>query len=485
MRRHLPTTTIRVLGRLAWTTLALASCAAPSTDSSQAAKGAGTTRLPTPNLPVPLEASVPANGPDANSPDVEDPPEDPSPVHGTLTARAIHRDSGGVHDLDAYALVEARVNDPDTDPWNAYVSGRVARDLDGGISDGASPFHSLDDTHGDLMHARLYEAWIEARATGLETLRLGRQELWDTPEWVRFDGLLVETPPEGDWKRQLGFYGGQPARLESHDGGDSVWGAWLKQRPWAGGRTRLDVMNLEDEERLGSDQNTLLSADVRQQVGAELGIQGAYTLLEGSPRDLDLRANWARAEDGWVGQLRYHRLLNEQHVLAEEFDPFSTALLTYEPYWTAGALLSKSFAGGLDLQGGWDVRRLNDAADEGVFNREYERGFLTGAVHDVLVDGCSVTLTGERWVGAGSELDSWGMDVTQAWSRDVSASVGTYYSMYKEDFLLGQEHQDVRTWYAKLKLRSDPTLTWTFGLDHEVNEIDTYDTITVRAAWSF
>ncbi len=481
MSRHRLSTTTRWSGRLAGIALALAACAAPSPDVPQPAPGAVAMRLPTPNLPVPLGASVTPHGAQALPPDVED----QSPVHGTLTTRFIARESDDFRDKDLIALVEASVNDPDTDSWNAYVSGRVARDLDGGIDDDGSPFHGIDDTHGDRTHGRLYEAWVESRATGLDVLRVGRQELWETPEWVRFDGLRVETPPEGGWKRQFGFYGGRPARLDSSESGDSVWGAWLKQRPWTGGSTRLDVMNLSDEERLGSDRNTLLSADVRQQFGTELGMAAAYTWLEGSPRELDLRATWTRPETGWVGQVRYHDLLNEQHVLAEEFDPFSTALLTYQPYWQAGALLAKSFAAGFDLQGGWDMRRLHDAADEGEFNREYERGFLTGAVHDVLVEGVSVTLTGERWSGDGSEVATWGVDLSREWGRDVSASVGSYYSMYKDDFLLGQEHQDVRTWYAKLKLRSDPTLTWTFGFDHEDNEIDSYDTLTLRAAWSF
>jgi len=461
--------------------LALAACAAPSQDAPQPPPEAEATRLPTPNLPAPVEASVPATGPAAEIPSADL----PDPVHGTITARYVGRESGGDHDQDAYVLVQAGVNDPDTDPWNAYVSGRVAEDLDGGINDGASPFHSMNDTHGDRTTTRLYEAWIETRASGFDMVRIGRQEMWDTPAWVRFDGLRAETSPEGDWKQQLGFYGGQPAPLESSGSGDSIWGAWLKDRPWSGGRTRLDIMNVSDEEQLDSGHDTLLSADVRQQVGTELGLEGTYTWLESTPLDLDLRATWARPADGWTGEVVYHELLNEQNVHAEEFDPFSTALLTYEPYWQAGVLLAKSFTNVVDLQGGWDMRRLNDAADEGDFNREYDRGFLTGAVHDVLVKGCSVTLTGERWSGDGSELDTWGVDVTQEWSKDVSASLGSYYSMYKDDFLLGQQDQDVRTWYAKLRLRSDPKLTWTFLFDHEDNSIATYDTLTVRAAWTF
>ncbi|HEX5010711.1 MAG TPA: hypothetical protein VFY71_09935 [Planctomycetota bacterium] len=435
--------------------------------------------LPTPDLPAPVEASVPATG--AAAEPVDDPE---SKVHGAISARYVGRTSGGDHDQDAYVLLQTSVNDADTDPWNAYVSGRVAQDLDGDTSDGASPYHSLADTHGSSTTTKLYEAWVEARPTGFDMVRVGRQEMWDTPAWIRFDGLLAQTAPEGDWKQQLGFYGGQPAPLESTGSGDSVWGAWLKDRPWDGGRTRLDVMNLKDDE-LDADSDTLLSADVRQQLGTEVGLEGTYTWLEGSPLDLDLRATWARVEDGWTGEVVYHELLNEQNVHATQIDTFSTALLTYEPYWQVGAILAKSFAHDLDLSGGWDMRRLKDAADEGDFNREYDRGWLTGVVHDVLIKGCSVTLTGERWEGDGSELDTWGMDVTQEWTQDVSGSVGSYYTMYKDDFVQGQQDQDVRTWYAKLRLRSDPRLTWTFLFDHEDNSIATYDTLTVRAAWTF
>jgi hypothetical protein len=422
-------------------------------------------------------------GPDG----VGNPPttEEDSPVHGSITARYIARDAGHAHDEDAYALVEARVNDPDKDGWNAYVSGRVSRDLDGGLDDKSSPFHSLDDTHGNPTDTQLYEAWIEARATGFDVLRIGRQELWDTPEWVRFDGLQVETAPDGGWKQQFGFYGGRPARLDASESGDSVWGAWLKDKPWSGGRTRLDVMNLSDQERLGSDNNTLLGADVHQQFGTELGVEGRYSWLDGSSRDVDLRGTWAHPEDGLTAQVNYHELLNPQHALATELDPFSSALLTYQPYWQGGALVGKSFEAGYDLQAGWDMRRLNDSSDAGDFNREYERGFLTGVVRDLLVKGCSLSLTGEHWTGDGSGLDTWGVDLTQEWSADVSASIGSYFAMYKDDLLLGLEHQDVRTWYAKLKLRSDPKLTWTLGFDHEANEVDTYETLTVRASWLF
>ena len=458
-------------------------CAGPGSSAPDAgAEAPRQGKLPSASLPIPVDASVPAMGPDGVG---MVPPDDDSPVHGSITARYISRDTDHAHDEDAYALVEASVNDPEEDGWNAYVSGRVARDLDGGLQDTSSPFHSIDDAHGDATHTHLYEAWIEGHATDFDLLRLGRQELFDTPEWVRFDGLQVETAPQGSWKQQFGFYGGLPARLDSEAGGDTLWGAWLKDRPWSGGRTRLDVMHLADEERLGAETNTLLAANVHQQFGADLAAEANYTLLDGASRDFDLRGTFVQAASGWTAQVNYHELLNAQNVLAEELDPFSSALLTYEPYWQASALLGKSFEAGFDLQAGWDTRRLKDASDAGAFNRDTERGFLTAVVHDVLVQGCAVSLTGERWSGDGSEMNTWGADLTQDWSRDVSTSVGSYFAMYKDDLLLGLEHQDVRTWYAKFKLRTDPKLTWTAGFDHEENEVGSYDTLTVRASWIF
>ena len=106
-------------------------------------------------------------------------------------------------------------------------------------------------------------------------------------------------------------------------------------------------------------------------------------------------------------------------------------------------------------------------------------------IHDVLTEGVSVSMTGERWDGDGSDYGTWGLDVTREWSKDLRASAGSSYALFKNDFLLGQERQDVRTYYLKLKYRTEPRLTWTFGLEHETGDVDDFDTLMVNATWRF
>jgi hypothetical protein len=57
--------------------------------------------------------------------------------------------------------------------------------------------------------------------------------------------------------------------------------------------------------------------------------------------------------------------------------------------------------------------------------------------------------------------------------------------LFKNDFLLGTERQDVRTYYVLLRLRQDPRLSWSFGYDYEDADIDDFQSLTVKASWRF
>jgi hypothetical protein len=68
----------------------------------------------------------------------------------------------------------------------------------------------------------------------------------------------------------------------------------------------------------------------------------------------------------------------------------------------------------------------------------------------------------------------------------VRASLGSYYALFKNDFLLGTDRQDVRTYYLSLKYIVDPRLTWSLGVDHEESsDVDNFDTLTAKATWRF
>ncbi|HTE06545.1 MAG TPA: hypothetical protein VK824_10135 [Planctomycetota bacterium] len=473
----------------------LSSCTAPASDGippsvaavdvqagavsgSSAADGAEWTD----GAPVVLDAGAPAT--DSGAEAATD-ASDEGPVHGSFGARFVERWTNADHDTDLYGLLETSIGNEKKDEVTGYVLARASWDLDG--DQGQAPFGSLSDTDGGPVDTRLYEAYADFHEKGFSLLRLGRQQLADTPEWVRFDGVSGETAEDGALRQQFGLYAGRPHHeFESESSGDKVFGGWYRTRLWQGGKLRLDAMHLEDEAQLGSADNDLYSARLTQQLGRELNVQGKYTVLEEKPRDLDVRATWVRPESGWLVNVWYHELVRTQSFLAEEFDPYFATLTEYFPFRQGRVMASKSFDAGYDLTAGMDYRRLKDSADEGVFNREFERYFLTGTVSDFLVKDLALSLTGERWDGDGSDYATWGVDLTRKFSKAVRASLGSYYALFKNDFLLATDREDVRTYYLSLKYIVDARLTWSLGVDHEESsDVDNFDTLTAKATWRF
>jgi hypothetical protein len=158
-------------------------------------------------------------------------PEDGLAVHGSLTTRYVGRQRGGEQDHDLYALLSLDVGDRIEDEWTAYVLGRVSKDLDGDTGGEDSTFFSQEDTYSGSLNGRLYEAYVENHDSGLEVLRLGRQTLYETPEFVRIDGVRLETASEGGDKHSFGAYVGRPVHeYESSPSGDEAsaldWSAY-------------------------------------------------------------------------------------------------------------------------------------------------------------------------------------------------------------------------------------------------------------------
>jgi hypothetical protein len=408
-------------------------------------------------------------------------------VSGSLVTRYLGRQSGGDQDHDLYTLLSVDLGDEQADDWTGHVMGRLSKDLDGDTGGEDSPFFSLEDTYDHSLNGRLYEAYADARDTDLAVLRLGRQTLYETPEFVRLDGARIETAPAGDDKHAFGLYAGRPVHeYESSPDGDQALGAYAVNRPWKGARARLDYMHLEDEVLLGTEANDLWAVSLDQGIDRQFLLHGDYALLENRPREYTVRGTWVDPEEGTLVQVSHYELLSTQRMLVEELDPFFETLVEYFPFRQERVLASTSLDEDLDVSGGVDVRRVDDDDDVSEFNRDFQRYHATGTLHDVLVPDVSVSLTGETWNANGSdETTTWGLDVTRVYSEDVRASIGSYYALFKNDFLLGTERQDVRTYYVLLRLRQDPRLSWSFGYDYEDADIDDFQSLTVKASWRF
>src|SRR6185295_16566401 len=134
-------------------------------------------------------------------------------------------------------------------PWiQAHVSTRLSVDLDG--HDPGSVFDGLSDIHNAALDFKLYDAYVSlSPKDSFGTLRVGRQLAYETPVIVHYDGLDFRTHPTGDAEFTAGLYGGRPVRLYEDTGASrSLVGVFAEERPWQGGRARIDWMHVEDDQ---------------------------------------------------------------------------------------------------------------------------------------------------------------------------------------------------------------------------------------------
>lgn len=456
-----------------------------STPISRLPKERSNQEIAAANIVAPLATTTPGS----TQAGAGTPAKSNSPVHGYVSTRYRARTTGGAHDQDVDTVLGLDIGDATKDRVTGHLMARASADLDGTSS--TDPFFSLNDTSDHGLSARLYSAWAdirpaEPRTALVERWRLGRQLDYLTPEFALFDGVSAQTRMLGKHQFQAGIYGGVPVHLyESSSQGDVLYGAFAQGHAWQDARVRADWMHLEDETRLAKHDNDLLSLEAWQTVSSRLQLEGKYTHLEQEPRDLRAQASWYDVKRELTIFLSYFELLRTQHSLALEADPFSTTLLEEFPYRQARLLVSKTLYEFLLLQGGADVRRVSDSSDIGQFNRDFERGFLTTTLSDILPLDLSLSLTGEVWNSPDSDIETWGFDVSRQFQRRVDASLGSYYSLFKYDYFQVVERDDVRTYYITLRWKENSAATFDVRYEFEDSDLGDFQTFRVGAKWQF
>ena len=414
-----------------------------------------------------------------------EPGEHPAfPIRGTLTSRYRGRWESDAGDHDLYQVLTLEAGDAETDRVTAHFMGQAAYDLDGADSEGNYAFFSLQDTYDSPVTARLYHAYADVHETGLETVRLGRQLIYETPEVAYFDGVRVETEGLGEKDVQLGIYGGVPVHpYESSPEGDVIVGVSGQARPWRGSRLRLDWMHLEDESLLGENRDDLAAVALDQSFSPGFQVGGEYSLLEGEQRDFRLRASAYSAQSDLTAEVSFYKLLRAQGERAIPFDPFFATLFELFPYWQSRMLLSKGFEAGVTLAAGLDLRRVEDSNDLGEFNRDFERYHLT-TTFDELPAELELSLTGELWESDQSDIRSWGLDLRRQLTDELAATVGTYFSLFKYELYTDSEREDVRTWYTALAWRRAKGPRFDLRYELEDADLDQFHYLRLGATWS-
>jgi hypothetical protein len=232
-------------------------------------------------------------------------------------------------------------------------------------------------------------------------------------------------------------------------------------------------------------QNDLWAISQWQQVGERVDLYGRITFLESQSRDLQLRATYADPAAKFHGQLSYFELFNAQRSLAIEFDPYFNSTFDFEPYRQIQVNAGQAFGDHFDLSGGFDVRRLTHASSEGTFNHDFERFYLVPTLIGVPDEGTSISATGEVWIATPERFGTVGGEIDHEFSKEVKADVGTSYSLYKYDILLNEELDRVRTYYAGVDWKASARLRFRLEYAYEEDPFDRYQTVRMRATWTF
>lgn len=410
-------------------------------------------------------------------------------MHGSLYSRYVGRWTNGDHDNDLAEVLSLELGDKKKDPVTGFVNAEGIADLDGKGSR-SSPYYSLADTYDSAVTGKLYYAYADVNSVkSLETLRLGRQSIVDTPVVAYFDGLRAETAELGAPRLRLGAYGGQPVRLYASPDPSASEGSMLglfgETRPWTGGRIRADYMHIEDEDQFGPRKNDLLGLGASQSLGTSLRVEGEYTELENDPRDVRARASYYAPESDLVLQASWYRLLQTQGNLTTPLDPFYATLYDLFPYTQLGFLASKSLGSHFDLQAGCDFRRVSEEQDIGTFNRDFNRYFATAGMKGVLPASLDLSVTGEVWDATSSNISTYGADLSRKFGEAVDTGIGTYYSLYKYDLYQNRELDDVRTWYLRVGWKRSSSTTFDLRYEFENDPSADYHSLRLGATWRF
>ena len=414
------------------------------------------------------------------------PAEQPPSISGYISSRYRLRWTPSDSDQDLYEIAAVDYADP-TMPWlSAHVMGRLAADLDG-THGSTSVFDSLEDTYSSSVVGTLYHAYVDLEPEdALAMMRLGRQLDYLTPELAYFDGVSLHTHPLGSNAAETGFYGGIPVHnYESSSDGDAIFGAYGETRPWKGGRMRFDWMHYDDEALFGPVSNDLYGVSVWHTSPNGWSVDGQYTRLEDENRDLRLRGQYASEDGRTSGRLSVYRLFETQFQEVLDLDMFSSTLQEYFPFTQTSLLASRAITDDFSLDGGIDVRRVDDLGDVGMYNRNWERYYLTGIVHDCFVEGLTASLTADWWNDDQSDIQTWGADLSRDFGPKWRGSAGSYYSLYKYDLYSNSERDDVRTYYARAQWRRTETLAWDFSYEFEDDNYEQYQTLRLGAVWHF
>ena len=417
------------------------------------------------------------------------------PIDGSLSAGYRYRKNADGSDQDFTEVLSLRAGDPEKNKLSGEFLGRLNEDIDGRASDTQhDAFRDINDSYGSNVNGRFYLGYLNLRRyavldnLAIDTVRLGRQTFDETAESFTFDGGRIDTKAFEDLKGlRLTAYGGHLAHYyESSGEGDALVGAGAEIRPIHRGRARVDWTWVQDRIESTVFQNNLLSLAYWQGLGEYVTLHGRYNVADGVSRDYLLRGTFQQPAWDFLFQTSFHQVVKTLRQYTTDLDYYYEVMKEYQPYWEIDLRASKGLGDNFVVDGGAVIRQLTSQDSEGTFNHEYVRYYLTPSTRNWPIQGMSLSLTGEIWDTQGEDpIYTAGGEISQRILKVLTASFGTSYSLYRYDFLSGEERIDDRAFYWKLdyQVLKDLKLTGLYQLERD--DISTYHTVEIGLRYSF
>jgi hypothetical protein len=386
-------------------------------------------------------------------------------LSGRVSAQYVPRWIGGTEtgDEDLYVDLALSWGGPQ-DRASGDLCWRGVKDLNGASPSASNRFRSVYDAYGDDWYSQLFHAYVDLSGHGFFIrTRLGRQYLYQGQPF-HFDGLKLTTRAGPAGLRGIVFGGAPVHYFEDPDDGDWLAGAGVEAKPWEGGRLALLYAHVEDDASFfglpALDQRDDLlvfsMASALSQWGSGLF---RYTGVDGRTRDVVLRARGSHEPTETDLSFSYYEQPGTLSEFTTDLSVYGLVQGELHPYRRADLFLGKGWTTLLGwrvgIEAGGGVRRLADSADEGEYNREYERLRLGVGVDS---PGPLDRRGGRRFSASAGQVWWWSttgdvsaIEAELRWrpNERFGLRVGTSFALYQYNRFSLAEETDVRETYVE------------------------------------
>ena len=421
-------------------------------------------------------------------------------IDGYLSTQLRFRNASDEDDLDLFAHLTANAAH---EKLSARVNVRLAADLAGNQQSGDLLRDSWDSFDHDVQ-GRVYELYGKTPLGKRATVFLGRQFV-DEGNMFHFDGFrldvdLAETPDT----LTLVAFGGFTVRFrENFEADNWLAGVVLKgfvtqtktrwQLEYVHVSEHIDGFNVPvidpDQQPTslasGTLQDDLIAVSAWHPVGEQVRLHLRFSLLEGNANELRLRGRWFTKDGAWNVVVEWYQLFQRLFDVTNDLSPFTPMLGSYQPFYRLSGRATYRVRESLITQFSLAHRALEDENDEGTFNREYLHVQGNATWLDLADGKLDLTVSVIGYATDGNDVWAVGFSGDYELRPDWTLLAGIDYSLWKYDWFLDTEREDVWSFHVKARWQAKKKLRVEGGVLVDDDRFATYTTVYIKMVVKF